>query len=181
MNFLIDLAQGPPNLTTRAHEPGHVAVLEATGLIEATLDIPPAPPRCARSAFVRPSTKEREQEIAAATGRKSATADWHHRNCLALEYLHILEKADFPVIVKQKEEFESAAMLLGAGLIHGVVQEHVRPSVIRGLTEVGREFFSRRYGKAAIARAPSSRAVQQHQTNDFLAPGWRPEQSALAA
>jgi hypothetical protein len=156
LRFLIELGNRPlPTAVTCPRQLRHVTLLKATGLIEATLAISHAQQRSTTAAFVRGITSDGIQEIIDATGRSPACFNWHERNNLALEFLRFLERVDFPVIVKEKQECDSAAILINQRLIHGAVDdvedgEH-REAVIRGLTGVAREFFSRRIEDAATA------------------------------
>lgn len=118
-----------------------IALLKATGLIEATFGLAHSPQRCTRAALVYILTEERIREVADATGLVPVSTGRYQESSIVPPVLRFLEYADFPVIVTQSHECDIVARLLIDGLIHGASDNVVGgapEAVIRGLTATGR-------------------------------------------
>jgi hypothetical protein len=156
LDFLVKLDRGQlPVTVTSNRELRCVSRLKATGLIEASLAVSGAPDRSSRridAALVFAITEAGIAEIRSVKGREERVPEnFMQRNILALEYLRLLENSELPLSVTDQRITDCVEVLSNAGLVVADFSrgeaDHPACAVVQRITEVGRDFLSRKYGK----------------------------------
>lgn len=157
LDFLVKLDCGQlPVTVTSDHELKCVSRLKATGLIEASLAISGPADRSFRridAALVFAITESGMEEIRSVKVQEErAPKNFMQRNNLALEYLRLLENSDLPLSVTDQRMIDCVEVLSNAGILVAdflrIESDPPNCAVVQRITEVGRDFLSRKYGKA---------------------------------